>query len=293
MGLFGKKKEIRFETITVERETEVFRALEARGWTLCTDPYQFDLQKSPEKLRKDAMKMAKELDAEIVVEVWDPIYMRMPWKGLKYAAWRRATPEEMQKRIMEKMKRPDYSDSMGDYDKLIQKFDQKQINVQQEEMKGLETQVTAAQPEPEGETYGSAEEDMGMRTEHFDTVSTLNPYDYHGSTDTDLQKPEGGQPPVKKGPYFESSMELQIGTPDSSDPTEAIDPLAMMMDAAAAPEPVQKTPDGPQTPIPPPPVQQTPAATLPQMPPKPPLFAPPPPPPMMQPVKRPEDQQGQ
>ncbi len=31
MGLFGKKKEIRFEAITIERQRDVFRALEQRG----------------------------------------------------------------------------------------------------------------------------------------------------------------------------------------------------------------------------------------------------------------------
>ncbi|MGA1848164.1 MAG: hypothetical protein ACMUHB_02385 [Thermoplasmatota archaeon] len=248
MKLFGKKKEIRFETITIDRERDVFRALEKRGWTLCSDPFQFDIQKSHEKLRKDAMKMARELDAELLVEVWDPIYQRMHWKGLKYSAWRKATPQELMERQKVQTGRPDYSDSFASYDTIAQKLEQKKIHISQEEVRSYDSVLQAENVDDGGEVYGNSDEDMGMRTEHIETMSSFNPYDHQGESQDDLQSRTIDKEAASKGPMFESDMQLETGAPDVSDPTRDIDPLAMMMDAAGEEPatPVQQS--GPQVP---------------------------------------------
>lgn len=270
MGLFGKKKEIRFETILIDREREVFRQLENRGWALCTDPFQFDVQKSHEKLRKDAMKMARELHAELLVEVWDPIYQHMHWKGLRFSAWRRATPEELLERQRNKLNRPDYSDTMGSLENIAQRLDQKTLKVDQEELHQYDSVLTSDISEVGGEAYGSSEEDMGMVTEHLDTVSSLNPYDYQGSTDDDTIKGSTiDREAARSSPVFDGEMQLQTGEPDSSDPTKEIDPLALMMQAAPEQErqpqsipPVQiqqQSASRPSPPSPPPPFPQMPS----------------------------------
>ncbi|MBN1389046.1 MAG: hypothetical protein JXA22_00205 [Candidatus Thermoplasmatota archaeon] len=234
MGLFGKKKEIRFETILIEREREVFRQLENKGWSLCTDPFQFDVQKTHDKLRKDAMKMAKELHAELLVEVWDPVYQHMHWKGLRYSAWRRATPEEMLERQKKKMDRPDYSDTMGSLDNIAMKLEQKKLKVDRQELEQYDSVLTAEPSQIEGEVYGDSEEDMGMVTEHIDTVSTQNPYDIQGSTeDAALRSSTLDHEAASQGPVFDGEMKLETGDPDSSDLTGEIDPLALMMEAAS------------------------------------------------------------
>jgi len=262
VSLFGKKKEIRFETILVDREREVFRQLESRGWALCTDPFQFDVQKSHEKLRKDALKMARELHAELLVEVWDPIYQHMHWKGLKYSAWRRATREELMERQKKKIDRPDYSDSMGSLENIERKLEQKKLMVDTDELHSYDSVLTAEPNQMEGEIYGGAEEDMGMVTEHFETVSSYNPYDHQGQSASELSpKPILDSEAAGQGPVFESGMTLETGAPDSSDPTKEIDPLELMMQAAPQQEVQQTPPPQPQPqPMPQaPPVQLTPA----------------------------------
>jgi len=239
--LFGKKKEIRFETITIDRERDVFRALEKRGWTLCSDPFQFDIQKSHEKLRKDALKMARELDAELLVEVWDPIFQRMHWKGLKYSAWRKATPQELIERQKAQSSRPDYSDSFASYDAITRKLDQKQIRVSQEEIRSYDSVLKAENVEDYGEGYGNSEEEMGMRSEKIETMSSFNPYDHQGESNDDGEGDTVDREAASRGPMFDSEMQLEMGAPEVSDPTGTIDPLALMMDAAGE-EPAQPVP---------------------------------------------------
>lgn len=314
MSLFGKKKHIRFETITIDRERDVFRALETKGWTLCSDPFQFDVQKTHEKLRKDALKMAHELDAELLVEVWDPVYQHMHWKGLKYSAWRRATNEEIIERMRKKKdsERPDYSDSMGSYETIAQKLEKKKIHVSEEELHQYDSVLKVEEQQMEGEVYGNSNEDMGMVTEHFDTVSSLNPYDHQGERQADIRKDKNiDEAAANKGPVFDESQKLQLGEETIQEEKKEIDPLALMMEAAptqdTTPKPVPETPP-PQVsqPAQPPQVaqqaqppanvpQQT--APIPQVPAAPPaLGAPPALPasqPSTQPQKKEEDQQGQ
>jgi len=295
MSLFGKKKEIRFETILVDRERDVFRQLESRGWTLCTDPFQFDVQKSHEKLRKDALKMARELHAELLVEVWDPIYQHMHWKGLKYSAWRRATREEMIERQKKKTDRPDYSDSMGSLENIARRLEEKKLRVDTDELHSYDSVLTAEPNQLEGEIYGGAEDDMGMVTEHFETISSYNPYDHQGQSASDLSKdPVLDGEAAGQGPVFDAGMTLETGAPDSSDPTKEIDPLAMMMQEA--PEQAvqqQPAPQPQQQPLPQaPPNQQIP---VPQQQPKTQVRLPPPPPafqsaPLPQPPQKPPAQ---
>ncbi|MGA1792696.1 MAG: hypothetical protein ACMUHM_01985 [Thermoplasmatota archaeon] len=266
MSLFGKKKEIRFETILIDREREVFRQLESRGWALCTDPFQFDVQKSHEKLRKDALKMAKELHAELLVEVWDPIYQHMHWKGLRYSAWRRATREEMMERQKKKTDRPDYSDSMGSMEDIARRLEQKKLRVDTEELHQYDSVLTADPTQMEGEVYGNAEEDMGMVTEHFETISSYNPYDHQGQSASELSKKSlVDNEAASQGPMFDSGMTLETGVPETSDPTKEIDPLALMMEAAPEQETQEIPAPQPQAqPLPQaPPVQQLPASQQP------------------------------
>jgi hypothetical protein len=302
--LFGKKKEIRFETITIDRERDVFRALEKRGWTLCSDPFQFDVQKSHEKLRKDAMKMARELEAELLVEVWDPIYQRMHWKGLKYSAWRKATPQELMERQKVKTDRPDYSDSFSSYDTIAQKLDQKHIHISQEEVMSYDSVLKAENVEDTGEVYGNSDEDMGMRTEHIETMSSFNPYDHQGESQDDYQAQTIDKEAASQGPMFDNEMQLETGAPEVSDPTKDIDPLALMMDAAGQepaqpiPTPEPQVPQVAQQPQPPAklPPSQPPAEVRPMPPPmeKPPSGPPqlslPGPPPMIKETPSPSEQ---
>jgi hypothetical protein len=293
MSLFGKKKQIRFETITVDRERDVFRALENKGWTLCTDPFQFDVQKSHDKLRKDAMKMAHEMHAELLVEVWDPIYQHMHWKGLKYSAWRRATNEEIIERMRKKQERdrPDYSDSLGSYETIAQKLEQKKIHVSEEDLHQYDSVLKVDEQQMVGEVYGDSNEDMGMVTEHFDTVSSLNPYDHQGERQSDIRKDRNiDHQAASQGPVFDESQKLELEEGPIVEEKKEIDPLALMMEAAppqeSLPQPVPETP-APQVsqPAQPPQVAQQPqppantpleTSLLPQVPPSPPALGPPP-----------------
>lgn len=221
MGLFSKKKEFRFETITSDREREVFRALEDRGWSLCTDPFQFDEQKAAEKIRKDAMRTGKDLNAELMVEIFDPLFARTPWKALKYAAWRKATPEEIRARMAKKMAKPSYADTMSSYDDIETKLDQKRVQVSTEDLKVFDSAVKKEDIKLEGETYGSAYEDMGMAKSDIKAVKAQSPFDQHRV----LVESQ----PDHQGPVFDSEIQIETGVPESSDPTSEIDPLALMM----------------------------------------------------------------
>jgi hypothetical protein len=237
MGIFGKKKEIRFESITIDRQTDVFRALENRGWTLCSEPFKFDLERATEKIRKDALNMAKDLKAELLVETWDPIYHNKPYKGLSYSAWRPMTQEEAQKKRADamSMKRPDYSDSLGEA-KLNEKPSMPQVS--QEDMRAFES-VVAQEMAEQANTPGvhpSREPGYTEPTETIKAISAEDPYHHRGESASSVLKDDniisGGS-----GPLFEQSMHLELGAPDTTDPSGEVDAMALMMDAA---EPEEK-----------------------------------------------------
>ncbi|MEA3558544.1 MAG: hypothetical protein U9R75_04755 [Candidatus Thermoplasmatota archaeon] len=238
MGLFSKKKNVRFETILVERERDVFNALKQKGYTLCTDPFQFDAQKSHQKLRKDAMSMAKDLHAELLVEVWDPIFNHMHWKGLKYAAWRKATPAEIEEKRKEQVRadRPDYSDSMGSYENIQKKIDEKLLKIDDEDLRSFEESVKVEKIDHEGDVYGGSKDEIGMISERLETMSSFNPYDHQGEDQNDLREDQHiDQAAAKAGPVFDDNMQLEFKEIETVDPIKDIDPLSMMM-AAAGPE---------------------------------------------------------
>lgn len=243
MGLFGKKKDIRFESITIDRQHDVFRALENRGWTLCTEPFKFDIERSTEKIRKDALSMAKDLKAELLVETWDPIYHNKPYKGLSYAAWRPMTPDEVEKKRREAIlkKRPDYSDSLGEA--KLQVKAQAPIATQ-EDMNALESMVVeearSSEAGPSGQ-HPSLDDGSFSSEGSIKTISADDPYHHRGDTARSILKEDptisGGS-----GPLFEQSMEIQLGEPDTSDPTAEVDAMALMMDAAQ-PKEAKKDPE--------------------------------------------------
>jgi hypothetical protein len=254
MGLFSKKKKVRFETILVERERDVFSALKQKGYTLCTDPFQFDAQKSHQKLRKDAMSMAKDMHAELLVEVWDPIFNHMHWKGLKYAAWRKATPAEVEEKRKKQVQadRPDYSDSMGSYEEIQKKIDEKQLKIAQDDLRSFEESVKIENVELEGEVYGGSEEEIGMVSESLETMSSFNPYDHQGESQDDFQKDQHiDQAAAKAGPVFDNNMQLEFKEVETVDPMKSIDPILMMMDAAGPEEQIPLPSDVAPSPIPP------------------------------------------
>ncbi|MCK5773918.1 MAG: hypothetical protein KAH57_09035 [Thermoplasmata archaeon] len=250
MKFFSKNK-IRFETITVERRSIVFRALEGRGWTLITDPYQIDMDRTPEKLRKIAMKNARELHGELVVETWDPLYLRQPYKGLTYSAWRQMTPEEIQQKKVEREKdntgRPDYSDTMGTLEDLSRKMLEKpKLQINTEDMNTIDQMAKDSEFSVEpGMVYGSKDTDMEMVTANIETVSVENPYDHYGETGRDLIKKStssapgtttvgGNLPGVQSGggPVFDESKKLELLAAPVQEELKEVDPLAMMMAAA-------------------------------------------------------------
>ncbi len=249
MKFFSKNK-IRFETITVERRSIVFRALEGRGWTLITDPYQIDMDKTPEKLRKIAMKNARELHGELVVETWDPLYLRQPYKGLTYSAWRQMTPEEIQQKKVEREKdntgRPDYSDTMGTLEDLSRKMlDKPKLQINTEDMSTIDQMAKDSEfSVAAGMVYGSKDKDMETVSADIETVSVENPYDHFGETGRDLIKSTssapgtttvgGNLPGVQSGggPVFDESKKLELLAAPVQEELKVVDPLAMMMAAA-------------------------------------------------------------
>jgi hypothetical protein len=223
MGLFSKKPKVRFETITIDRETEVFRALENKGWILCDDPFQFDLHKPPEKLRRDAMSVAKDLRGELIVEIYDPIYVNMPWKGLRYAVWRRATPDEIRDRIAKQQAkaRPNYKDTMGSYDDIHRQLDQKRIHISEEDLHALDDIKVDDDSGLSGDSGGKQSEELRMANEAIKAISSFDPYEHQGEyADEEAES---------KGPVFEERIELQADVPDATDPSEDIDAMDMMM----------------------------------------------------------------
>jgi hypothetical protein len=186
----------------------------------------------------------------------------MHWKGLKYAAWRKATPKEIEEKRKEKEKthRPDYSDSMGSYDELQKKIEQKKLQVAQEDLKYFETSVKPENVEEEDVRMGGPEDEISMVTEKIEVRSSYDPYDHQGENADDEQEDIIDKQAASSGPVFEKDMKLEFGNAASDDPTKEIDPLSMMMDAAGD---ESKTGDAPQeaptVPIgPPPPVPTTP-----------------------------------
>jgi hypothetical protein len=242
MGIFGKKKEIRFEAITIERQRDVFRALEQRGWMLCSDPFQFDIEKPPEKLRKDALGMAKDLKAELLIETWDPIFKNKPHKGLSYSAWRPMTPEEMNKKRLEAeaVKRPNYSDSMGS----VQAKPQVAVQADESDLEALQKVMEkeiAAQPEiVTGKLVKGDGIEILTDSEGIKTLSAEDPYKRAGRTAEEIIKEKPGE--SSEGPLFEQSMKIELGEPDTRDPTAEVDGLAMMLAAAGPEAPKKKEP---------------------------------------------------
>jgi len=236
MGLFGRKKEIRFESIVIDRQRDVFRALEQRGWTLCTDPFKFELEKTTDKLRKEAMSMAKDLKAELLVEVWDPIYHNRPHKGLMYAAWRQMTPDEVQMRRMEEAsrKRPDYSDSLGT---AQSRPSAPQVEIAREDMEVLDSfaneEVDAGPQLQAGKVVQAGDVGLAVDDGSIKAVAVDDPYHHRGEAAERLVL--GDALESSEGPLFEHTMQLELGTPDTSDPTEGVDAMALMMEAASGP----------------------------------------------------------
>ncbi len=250
MKLFNKSK-IRFETITIERRNDVFRALENRGWTLITDPYQIDMDRTPEKLRKLAMKSARELHGELVVETWDPLHLRQPYKGLTYSVWRQMTPQEIQQKKVEREKenigRPDYSDTMGSLEDLSRKILEKpRVQISTEDLNTIDEMAKESQfSVAAGMVYGTKDKDMEMVSASIETISVQNPYDHFGGRGRDLIKGssssapgttagDGNLPGVRTvgGPVFDESKKLDLGAAPKQDTLKEVDPLAMMMAAA-------------------------------------------------------------
>lgn len=284
MNLFGKKKEFRFESITIDRQREVFRGLEDRGWILCQDTFQFDMEKPPDKIRKMAMKQGKDLKCELLIEIWDPIYQAKPWKGLSYGAFRKMTSDEIIRRQVERKKRPNYDHAMGDVSDMLPSRPQIQVNP--EDLKALESIVEKEHIHADGMGVVSrgVDKDMGP-TDSIKAVAVLDPLDHQGEMGADLVKE-----PAKKedsGPRYESAPNFTQGAPisqplfdssmkietldevlDKTDLIKEVDPLAMMIDAADREEAV-KTPAAPAPAVQPtqaPPVQAPPQAPAPQVP---------------------------
>ncbi len=302
MGLFSRKPKIRFETITVDRERDVFRALEKQGYILCDDPFQFDAQKPAEKLRKDARSVAKEIKGELIVEIYDPIYQTMPWKGLRYAVWRTATREELVERAKKDQEkiRPNYKDTMGSYDDIARKLDEKKIHVSEDDLRSLDVVMTGEQIDTKGDMDGKLLDELKKADSAIQAITTFNPYDHQGETGHEMDE----QP---TGPVFEQSMNDLTEAPPSSDPTPDVDALSLMQSAApeianvpeaklSAPTPDVELPA--TTPTPQPPAIATPSgppAVAPQ--PQPPANVPPPSPAASPPIAPPgairkEEDQG-
>lgn len=300
MGLFNKKPKIRFETITIDRESEVFRALENKGWILCDDPFQFDVHKSSEKLRKDAMSVAKEVKGELIVEIYDPIYVNMPWKGLRYAVWKRATPEQIRERLAKQQAklRPNYKDTMGSYEDIARKLDQKKIHVSEDDLHALDNFVAPGSSDQKGDPGGRISEELQIANEAIQGISTFDPYEHQGEMVDNTA--------ASTGPVFQESIELVSEVPVSEDITDKVDALDMMGSMADVPPPEpaveETTPVGPQPSQPPATTVQTsppaavqppanvppstiPKVTLPQ-----PGFKAPPPPPNSMIGKRDDDE---
>jgi len=295
MGLFNRKPKIRFETITIDRELEVFRKLESGGYILCEDPFQFDIHKPAEKIRKDAMSMAKDLHGELIVEIFDPVFSTMPWKGLRYAVWRKATPIEVQERIKREQNkhRPNYKDTMGSYDDIARKLDQKKIHVTEEDLHALDNVVSTQDGSSSGDLDGKTKEELKMASQAIEAISTFNPYDHQGEEGHEMDGRAGG-------PVFEQSIELLPDVPKSEDISGNVDAMSMMQEAAAASSAGAPSSSPPQNvpPAQPPanvPPSGQPANVAPAQPPgnsppsQPTAFSPPPPPPT---TKKTEDKEG-
>ena len=276
MGLFGKKKEIRFESITIDREKEIYRGLEKKGWTMIQDTFQFNMDKPPEKIRKMAMKMAKDLKGELLVEVWDPIYQRHPYKGLTYSTWRKMTPEEiLKKRIEEKKKkniRPDYTGSMGDASEMLRRESEERIS--QDDLKTLDEIIESQHiHSSDMEVVGDESGIESGEGSSIKAISAFDPMDHQGEIrdDSEAEKeketpnyesaPEYGRGESGSGPVFEQKIKLE--TMDDIDrnpkPGEDFDAMKMMAEASEkeneeqAEEPEKKTKASGLPDMPPPP----------------------------------------
>lgn len=249
MSLFGKKKDLRFESITVDRQSEIFRGLEQRGWTMIQDTFQFDLEKPPEKIRKMAVRMAKDMKAELLVEVWDPIYMKRPFRGLTYAAFRKMTPEEINRKKIEEMRkkkqeRPRYG-SMNDPSKMIR---QQAPSISEEDLKALEQIMEEEHISPEELIVKAEEKGEYDRSTSIKALSAKDPLDRQGQYEEDeLDKeaedysgpryksaPEYTQGESTEGPVFEKSMEIKtIDDIETADIGEDFDAMSVMIDAGS------------------------------------------------------------
>ena len=233
MSLFGKKKNIRFESITLDRQRDIFKALESRGWTQCSEAFSFDLDRTTEKLRKDAMAMARDLKADLLIETWDPIYHNRPYKGLSYSVWRPMTQDEINKKRMlaQTEKRPNYSDSLGT---IQARPKATETLIDEKDIEAMENIVdrevlASASTEPDGgsENGPSRAIDMGS----IEVVSADDPYKRRTEPPREVRKEAMGEK-AGSGPVFDEEMKLEFGVPEESDPTSKIDAMALMAGAA-------------------------------------------------------------
>ena len=237
MGLFGKKKNIRFESITLDRQRDIFKALESRGWAQCSDAFSFDLDRPTEKLRKDAMAMARDLKADLLIETWDPIYHNRPYKGLSYSVWRPMTQEEINRKrmIAQAEKRPNYSDSLGTVQARPKAaetlIDERDIEAM-ESIMGPESLKSASTEPDEREKGLSPAIEMGS----IGVVSADDPYERRTEPPREVRKESMGEK-SGSGPVFDEGLKLEFGIPEESDPTSEIDAMALMSDAAEEKKP--------------------------------------------------------
>lgn len=272
MGLFGKKKDIRFETITVEREKSIFKGLEKKGWTMIQDTFQFDMDKPPEKLRKMALKMARDLKGELLVEVWDPIHERHPYRGLTYSAWRKMTPDElMRKKIEERKKkkvRPDYSSSMGDASEMLRR--EKEERFSEDDLKAIDEIVESEHiHSSDMEVVGEASKLESDESSSIKAISSFDPMDHQGEvTEDDLDAvdtsakepkyesaPDYGKGESGSGPVFQSSIKLETveDMGDRPETREDFDAMEMMKEAGTENETGKDSGSSDLPPPPPPP----------------------------------------
>ncbi|OYT47259.1 hypothetical protein B6U83_05245 [Thermoplasmatales archaeon ex4484_36] len=165
MKLFSKKK-VEFRTINSDDEARIFNSLEDGGWVMIGDPYTFEERsRNLKKARKFAMMEAEERGAELLIESYDPYLSHLPHMGLTYSAWRRATPEELKKRI--EMKR------------LEEERRKAEMAAKGELPAERVVEVNVESVEAEAIASGSAEEEPDMfEAQGIEAVSVeVNPYD--------------------------------------------------------------------------------------------------------------------
>jgi len=177
MKLFSKKK-VEFRTINSDDEARIFNSLEDGGWVMIGDPYTFEERsRNLKKARKFAMMEAEERGAELLIESYDPYLSHLPHMGLTYSAWRRATPEELKKRI--EMKRLEEERRKAEMAAKGELPAERVVEVNVEEVAKVLEEVPTGSVEAEAIASGSAEEEPDMfEAQGIEAVSVeVNPYD--------------------------------------------------------------------------------------------------------------------